>query len=687
MVAASRIQGLQSSVAIKAPVRCATTANITLSGLQTVDGISLAADDRVLVWMQTDSSENGLYYADTGPWTRCPDLDGPRDLVFGTMVPVASGTLYGELLFKVTTADPEIGDNLAFEQMAELATAEDASASAAAAAASASAASASASSAAASAVTVANALETITWSDVVFKTFADSPITVADADRGKFYVIDASGGAVVVNLPGISGLTLTQGPWSIAVKKSDSSGNSITVNRDGTDTIGDAGTSKIITAAGSGASFIPDTDTAPDQWTTVDFGASAGNLPVDTFSDGDGSRTTDTLSVDPGTINNTWLYFNGLKQPPSAYSVSGTTLTYDVAPPSGVSIHCVIGTTLAIGTPGDGTVTTAKLADANVTVTKLAATALPGTIVNGRIVESHSGNAVTYTLKGRSGADLSATNPCYLVFPSATLTSSDVDVVTVAANISVTVSSGSTLGHASAIAQHTFIYALKTGSAAELFVSNLPPDYPGTFLGQRLITTTAEGGGGAADSATGIYSTTARASVPWVPLAKVLGTQTVAGTWAADPTQIDMAPFTIPTCAFAVNKSAAQSQAVNAQTKYQFNTEIYDFDSTYDNATNFRHQPNVAGLYDYQHLNNMSLAAADQRFDVYLFKNGSSASEDYVYTPANNGFPSGRALRTILMNGTTDYVEAYTAHTTTDPSNVGGSSSAAIRFEGKRVTS
>jgi phage-related tail fiber protein len=61
-------------LAIKAPVRAATTgSNVTLSALQTVDGVTLAVGDRVLVKDQSDATTNGLYNAATGPWTRTID--------------------------------------------------------------------------------------------------------------------------------------------------------------------------------------------------------------------------------------------------------------------------------------------------------------------------------------------------------------------------------------------------------------------------------------------------------------------------------------------------------------------------------------------------------------------------------------------------------------------------------------
>jgi len=64
-------QGLDA----KASCVAATTANITLSGTQTVDGIVLIAADRVLVKDQTLSQNNGIYLCASGSWTRTTDAD------------------------------------------------------------------------------------------------------------------------------------------------------------------------------------------------------------------------------------------------------------------------------------------------------------------------------------------------------------------------------------------------------------------------------------------------------------------------------------------------------------------------------------------------------------------------------------------------------------------------------------
>lgn len=99
-----RINGIQTSAAWKLPCRVATTANITLSGTQTIDGVAVVADDRVLVKDQTDTTENGIYLASATEWTRAEDFDGNRDVVTGTLIYVHSGTAGGEVVYVLTTS-------------------------------------------------------------------------------------------------------------------------------------------------------------------------------------------------------------------------------------------------------------------------------------------------------------------------------------------------------------------------------------------------------------------------------------------------------------------------------------------------------------------------------------------------------------------------------------------------------
>lgn len=103
-----RINGVQTSIAIKAQVRVATTANITLSGEQTIDDIAVVANDRVLVWNQTDTTENGIYDAAISGWTRSIDFNGTRDAAEGTLIWVVSGTTHEDTFFQLTTTDDPI---------------------------------------------------------------------------------------------------------------------------------------------------------------------------------------------------------------------------------------------------------------------------------------------------------------------------------------------------------------------------------------------------------------------------------------------------------------------------------------------------------------------------------------------------------------------------------------------------
>ena len=59
----------------KAACQVGTTANITLSGLQTIDGYTTVAGDRVLVKNQGSSQFNGIYIASASTWTRSTDMD------------------------------------------------------------------------------------------------------------------------------------------------------------------------------------------------------------------------------------------------------------------------------------------------------------------------------------------------------------------------------------------------------------------------------------------------------------------------------------------------------------------------------------------------------------------------------------------------------------------------------------
>jgi phage-related tail fiber protein len=79
----------------KDTVRAATTANIVLSGTLTVDGVALAAGDRILVKDQTQTSDNGIYVVASGAWTRAVDANTSALVSSQMSVRVAEGTVNG----------------------------------------------------------------------------------------------------------------------------------------------------------------------------------------------------------------------------------------------------------------------------------------------------------------------------------------------------------------------------------------------------------------------------------------------------------------------------------------------------------------------------------------------------------------------------------------------------------------
>lgn len=170
-------------------------------------------------------------------------------------------------------------------------------------------------------------------------------------------------------------------------------------------------------------------------------------------------------------------------------------------------------------------------------------------------------NALTIAVKQSDGSsDPSAGAPVKIAFRSSTATSGAYNVRSVTGSLSMTVSSGSTLGHASTRACWIWVYVIDNAGTVELAVSTTLYD-SGT-----IVSTSAEGGAGAADSNATIYSTTARSNVPIRLIARLRSTQTTAGTWAAVPTEIALAGYqrdiTVPaSCRYTSNAGSTLTNA------------------------------------------------------------------------------------------------------------------------------
>ena len=100
------VDAVKQGLDVKDSVRVATTANITLSGTQSVDGVNVIAGDRVLVKNQTTGSENGIYVVAAGAWTRAVDANSDADVTSGMFTFVEEGTSNGDSGYVMTTNAP-----------------------------------------------------------------------------------------------------------------------------------------------------------------------------------------------------------------------------------------------------------------------------------------------------------------------------------------------------------------------------------------------------------------------------------------------------------------------------------------------------------------------------------------------------------------------------------------------------
>lgn len=106
-----------------------------------------------------------------------------------------------------------------------------------------------------------------------------------------------------------------------------------------------------------------------DQVTEDTSGGLLGNITDNTFTASGGgfvpSTTTQlTISSSPISAANVWVYFDAAYQTPDTWSVSNTTITFNAPIPVGVQeVNIKVGSTIAIGTPGSGTVTDSSVAN------------------------------------------------------------------------------------------------------------------------------------------------------------------------------------------------------------------------------------------------------------------------------------------------------------------------------------
>jgi hypothetical protein len=139
-------------------------------------------------------------------------------------------------------------------------------------------------------------------------------------------------------------------------------------------------------------------------------------------------------------------------------------------------------------------------------------------------------NALTAALKTSSGSTPSSSDQVKVAMRSSSAATGTFNTRSAVTATQLTISANSTLGHSSGAEAMIHWYLIDNGGSLELAASSKFFGYSG------IVTTVAEGGVGTATSATTMYSTTARATVPFAWIAASRDTQVTAGTWAATPT-------------------------------------------------------------------------------------------------------------------------------------------------------
>lgn len=138
--------------------------------------------------------------------------------------------------------------------------------------------------------------------------------------------------------------------------------------------------------------------------------------------------------------------------------------------------------------------------------------------------------------------------------------------------------------------------------------------------------------------------------------------------------------------AFSVVPNTTQSISTSTETKVAFQTENFDTANCFDNVTNYRFTPNVAGYYQFNfgvRIGGTSLTFAYPM----IYKNGSRTRVGNQFT-SSSGLNAGNILvgsDILYMNGTTDYVELYCLINGTSPAFNYNDSGTSSYFSGSLI--
>lgn len=102
----NEIKKAVNALDFKNSVRAVATTNVALTGLQTIDTVSLVAGNRVLLAGQTDTKQNGIYIVAAGAWVRSTDADENYEVTAEMMMAVEEGTVNASTLWQLTSNMP-----------------------------------------------------------------------------------------------------------------------------------------------------------------------------------------------------------------------------------------------------------------------------------------------------------------------------------------------------------------------------------------------------------------------------------------------------------------------------------------------------------------------------------------------------------------------------------------------------
>jgi hypothetical protein len=139
--------------------------------------------------------------------------------------------------------------------------------------------------------------------------------------------------------------------------------------------------------------------------------------------------------------------------------------------------------------------------------------------------------------------------------------------------------------------------------------------------------------------------------------------------------------------AFSAYLASTQSVTNNVATKVTINTEVFDTNSCFDNATNYRFTPTVAGYYQVNGVLRLSAASSLSAGWVSIYKNGSEYSRGVEYNTALTGVPQLVVSDIVYFNGSTDYVELYGLNNANTPTFQAVNTAITARFSASMVRS